>query len=182
MSLHWYFAYGSNMARSRLEQRVGGCRAIGHGWLGGFDLRFHKRGRDGSGKCDAFATGFSSDVLHGVLYGMRAEQREVLHGVEGSDYAVLTVSVAHRGGSLDAFLYVARPHAIEADLAPFDWYKAYVAAGAREARLPSAYRARIAAQPTRLDHDRARALANRTVLEIDLPATAANRSPENENS
>ncbi len=164
MSLHWYFAYGSNMARTRLEQRVGRCHSVGHGWLGGFDLRFHKRGRDGSGKCDAFATGDSADVLHGVLYGLTVDQRETLHGIEGPDYAVLAVSVAHRDGSLGAFLYVARPHVIESDLVPFDWYKAYVAAGAHEALLPGPYRARIAAQPSRVDPDRTRASANHGIL------------------
>ena len=171
-SLHWYFAYGSNMARSRLEQRVGRCVAVGHGWLDGFALRFHKRGRDGSGKCDAYATGDPGDMLHGVIYGMSADQREALHGFEGPDYAVHTISAVHRDGPVQAFLYVARAHAIDAGLVPFDWYKAYVAAGAREAMLPDAYRARIAAQPARPDPDRTRASANRVILR-----SAASQAP-----
>ena len=163
-SLHWYFAYGSNMARPRLEQRVGRCRALGHGWLEGFDLRFHKRGRDGSGKCDAFATGAAGDVVHGVLYGMSQQQRERLDGFEGPDYSVLTLTVTHRGGVVEAFLYAARAHAIRSELEPFDWYKALVAAGARQAGLPAVYRARIAAAPARPDPDLERARANRAIL------------------
>lgn len=84
---HWYFAYGSNMSRARLEARVGPCQDRGHAWLDGFDLRFHKRGRDGSGKCDAFATGARTHILHGVLFGMSAAQREALHLFEGPGYA-----------------------------------------------------------------------------------------------
>lgn len=49
-----YFAYGSNMSSARLRARVPSCRPIGIAFLPGHELRFHKRSKDGSGKCDAF--------------------------------------------------------------------------------------------------------------------------------
>ena len=53
-----YFAYSSNMLTDRLRERVPSATAIGIGQLAGHSLRWDKRSeRDGSGKCDAEATG-----------------------------------------------------------------------------------------------------------------------------
>ena len=162
--IRWYLAYGSNMCRARLEARVGPCVAGGPAWLSGYDLRFHKRGRDGSGKCDAFATGDAADVVHGVLFGMNPGQCEALHGFEGPDYAVATVTVMHADGERRAFLYLARASAIDASLAPFDWYHAFVIEGARRESLPESYVARLAAVSAMADPDAVRARTNAEIL------------------
>lgn len=52
----YYFAYGSNMLTERLIARTPSARPVGTSLLPGHRLTFHKRGRDGSGKCDAFET------------------------------------------------------------------------------------------------------------------------------
>ena len=59
-----HFGYGSNMYKARIECRLGPCDWLGAASLTGFVLRFHKRGRDGSGKCDALRTGDPADRLH----------------------------------------------------------------------------------------------------------------------
>ena len=48
-----YFAYGSNLHPERLRERVPSAESLGVARLEAHVLRFHKRGRDGSGKCDA---------------------------------------------------------------------------------------------------------------------------------
>jgi gamma-glutamylcyclotransferase len=47
-----YFAYGSNMLTERLKARVPSTRPISPAILSDYDLRFHKRSTDKSGKCD----------------------------------------------------------------------------------------------------------------------------------
>ena len=47
------FAYGSNMPSARLRGRCPSARAIGIAELRGHELRWHKRSKDGSGKCDS---------------------------------------------------------------------------------------------------------------------------------
>jgi hypothetical protein len=162
--VRWYFAYGSNMARHRLEARIGPCQTGGHAWLDGYDLRFHKRGRDGSGKCDAYATGDASHRLHGVLFGICATQRAVLHEVEGPGYGVQRMTVTCERRVVEAFLYVARRQAIEDGLRPFDWYQAFVISGARQHDLPVHYVCRLARVVTARDPDRRRADENAAIL------------------
>lgn len=57
-----YFAYGSNMSLLRLWQRVPSAVRIGVFTLQGHQLRFHKLGKDGSGKCDAYQTNNTLDL------------------------------------------------------------------------------------------------------------------------
>ena len=47
-----YFAYGSNMLTERLKARVSSATPIGKANLSDHGLRFHKKSKDGSGKCD----------------------------------------------------------------------------------------------------------------------------------
>lgn len=57
------FAYGSNMLVARLTERVPSARPIGIGQLKGHVLRWHKRSKDGSGKCDIEITESDADSV-----------------------------------------------------------------------------------------------------------------------
>ena len=78
-----YFAYGSNMSLARLQQRTPEVRRLSSCVLPGHSLRFHKAGRDGSGKCDAFLTGNPRDRVMGALFELCPEQKPDLDRVEG---------------------------------------------------------------------------------------------------
>lgn len=137
-----YFAYGSNMSTPRLRARTPSARPLATATLHGHVLRFHKRGRDGSAKCDAFATGIDSDRVVGVLYAIDLAERHRLDEAEGLNrgYRDATVSVLDaQGGSNQALIYLATPDFIDDSLHPFTWYKAFVASGAKEHGLPPGY-------------------------------------------
>ena len=153
----FYFAYGSNMSVQRLDQRVPGVRRLGAASLAGHELRFHKSGSDGSGKCDAFYTGLDQHELHGVLFELDSSGKRTLDRFEGlgAGYDEKTVSLAlGTGESVEAVTYVATR--IDAALQPFHWYKAHVLIGARSAALPSTHIDRIVAEPALDDPDRER--------------------------
>ena len=139
MSEIHYLAYGSNMLPRRIELRLGPCETLGAASLSRYALRFHKRGRDGSGKCDAFHTGDDADTLFGVVYSLSPGQRRMLDELEGSGYATREVTVRTREGILTAYTYVAREEHVEDGLRPFSWYKSIVVAGARVHALPPHY-------------------------------------------
>ena len=153
-----YFAYGSNMSSARLLARTPGARPLGTFILDHHDLRFHKRGRDGSGKCDAFFTGLDSDSVHGVLFEIAVHEKRALDRIEGlgAGYDEKQVSVRSRDGvRVSATTYVATD--IAAQLSPFSWYLQHVIVGAREAPLPEQYlRRKILAVEAMADHDPAR--------------------------
>ncbi len=142
-----YFAYGSNMSSKRLRARTESARALGVYTLPGFSLRFHKVGKDGSGKCDAFHTGDDADRVVGVLYDLDSADEAPLDRIEGLGwgYRKEQVRVHGRQGSVEsAFTYCAIR--IDASLRPYSWYREHVLAGAREAGLPEDYVADLARQ------------------------------------
>lgn len=139
-----YFAYGSNMSSRRLRARTKSARPVGVYTLPGFALRFHKVGKDGSGKCDAFRTGNSADRVVGVLYDLDAADEAPLDRIEGLGwgYRKEQVEVKGPGGDIEsAFTYCAIR--IDRSLRPYSWYLEHVLAGAREAGLPEEYVAEI---------------------------------------
>lgn len=162
------FAYGSNLAVARIEERVGPVVAVASGRLLAHALRFHKAGRDGSGKADAFATGNLEDLVYGVVYEMSDEAKRKLDRFEGlgAEYLEKDVTIATATGDVAATLYHAHPSRIDPSALPFDWYLSLVLDGARMHGLPESYIERIAAHPARVDTDRVRAAHARRLLAI----------------
>lgn len=159
-----YFAYGSNMLQTRIEQRLGACRRVVSGWIEGYVLRFHKNGGDGSGKCDCFGTRIESNTLHGVVYELSLEQAERLDAFEGPGYTRQSMEIRHGTGRLDVCAYFARPEHIDAELLPFSWYKGLVLAGAIQAGLPDYYVEGIRAVTAVLDPDQDRGVLNESLI------------------
>ncbi len=139
-----YFAYGSNMATKRIGRRVASAQVIETCLLKQHDLRFHKKGKDNSAKCDAFYTGMSRDFIWGVLYWMDPKHKPALDHAEGrgNGYEVKIVSVTGVNGHFHRALTYYATH-IEPSLKPYNWYKNHVMTGALEAGLCENYIDRI---------------------------------------
>jgi gamma-glutamylcyclotransferase len=153
-SHYLYFAYGSNMLSARLQARTPSARTAGIGQVRGHQLAWHKRGTgDGSGKCDLLLTGRDEDWAWGVLWHIHWDDKPHLDEAEalGRGYEEKQVPVMTGQGTVMAWTYWATD--IDARLPVYDWYHAYVLAGAREHGLPADYVARIAAQPVLVDPD-----------------------------
>ena len=126
------------MSSKRLSARVPSAKKICVAYLEGHQLRFHKRGRDESAKCDAHYTGNADHFVIGVMFEIPATAKHALDGIEGPGYEDKRVSVLTDGGKIvDAFTYVATH--IDKSMKPFHWYKEHVLIGAREHRLPDNY-------------------------------------------
>lgn len=159
-----YFAFGSNMLSARLRARVGRFPAGVAGEVTGHQLRFHKRSNDGSAKCDAYHTKDPNDVLHGVVYHISAAQQVLLDSCEGKGYWKHEIPVRVNSERLAAYMYVADPDFVDPDLVPYDWYKQFVIAGAKEFALPAHYVHAIAKVPALPDPDSERHLRNMAML------------------
>ena len=136
------FAYGSNMSKRRLLQRTPSARTIGIGQLVGYRLVCRMRGSDGSAKCDLHETGHAEDIAWGVLYEIAMAEKPLLDQAEGLgrayEYKTLRVQVGEQHVEAGAYI------ALEVDdtLLPYDWYLAFVLAGAEEHGLPGQLRER----------------------------------------
>lgn len=80
-----YFAYGSNMSRARLEDRVGSVRDLGRARLNAYRHGFSKLGSDGTGKGNIERPQpdrLDGEQVWGVLYEIDERQLERLHDFE----------------------------------------------------------------------------------------------------
>ncbi len=132
-----YFAYGSNLSASRLRSRVPGAEFVGVACLWGHEFRFHKRGRDGTAKADAFRSGPEAQVW-GALAMMAASDLARLDEFEPG-YQRTELPVEAKSGTERAWVYRAEPTAIGAGLRPYRWYLDLVVHGGRAHGLPSDY-------------------------------------------
>jgi len=109
-------------------------------------LTFHKKGKDGTGKCDAVFTNCKSDVVFGVVFEITTAEKIELDGYEGlkTGYEQKSVLVfTHDGQALEAVTYYATD--IDPAVKPYTWYKEHVLRGAREHSLPPDYICTISA-------------------------------------
>lgn len=166
-----YFAYGSNMLEARLKQpsRVPSAICIGVGVLRGFKIRFHKIGMDGSGKCNACATGNKDDSVYGVVFDIAEKDVTVLdkeEDIERGGYSRRKVNVKMQNDSSQCIVdcYFANSKFIDNTLHPYEWYKALVIAGAREHDLPDDYISQLEELPVIKDKDHLRVMKAKYIL------------------
>ncbi|MFP3882156.1 MAG: gamma-glutamylcyclotransferase family protein [Actinomycetota bacterium] len=136
------FAYGSNLCRSRMRERVPGATFGSVTRLPMHTLRFHKRSKDESGKADAYFTGDSADEVWGVIVEVPDDERNALDRAEGlgQGYTERDVTVYDLSGEAhQVTAYIADESAIDPSLRPYDWYKMLVVEGARAHGLPEQY-------------------------------------------
>lgn len=168
-----YAAYGSNLHPTRLRARVPSARLRGTAALEGYALRFHKRSRDGSAKCDLVA---ADEVAHVAIYELDADHKTWLDAIEGvgAGYEIATLDVPGHG---TCFAYVASASHIEPMLEPFVWYRALVEIGCRYHGFPRAYLERVAAtaaidDPDAARHEQHMSIVRQARQRIDDPAAS----------
>jgi hypothetical protein len=168
-----YFAYGSNMLTRRLRARAPSARRVAVASLGAHSLRFRKRGRDGSAKCDALWTGRPDDRVHGVLFEIADGDWAALDAAEGRgrgyERAAVDVELGD-GRRLTAQTYRAQPEYADDTLLPYSWYRDLVAAGARAHGLPKEYVEAIERQRSAPDPSPEREARERQAMECGAPA------------
>jgi hypothetical protein len=186
-----YFAYGSNLCLPRLRHRVRAAEPVGPAVLRGHVLRWHKRGRDGSGKCTIEPCADESMVVRGALFRLPESALAMLDRIEGvgRGYRVATVSVSVtvgagvgvgagvegvRGtgaGTVSARTYVAEPDFVEPSLRPFAWYRDLVAFGAEAHGSPAEYVATVRQVLAIEDADVERARIERGFMRAEWPSS-----------
>lgn len=164
-----YFAYGSNMFSRRLtaKERAPSAVPIGTGYVSNRRFTFNKVSRDGSGKCDIELAVNSTDRVYGVLFEISSAEKSSLDRAEGlgEGYREEQVQVvALNGEAYKAIAYVATEKA--PTLRPYDWYKAFVIAGATEHKLPTEYVDWLRTFDSQPDPNERRRTINKSLLAV----------------
>lgn len=75
----WYFAYGSNLSKSQMQNRVGAWKESRKVLLRGWKLLFNVHSvRWGGGTANIVQTSNSNDLVYGVVYLITESQLEIL--------------------------------------------------------------------------------------------------------
>jgi len=135
-----YFSYGSNMSERRMKERVPSAVKKSTGILYRHKLKFHKKSKDGSGKCDAYFTNNPDDYILGVLYEIDSSEKTILDRKEGLGHGYNEKEVEIElsdGKRVKALTYYATN--IDTNLMPYTWYKKHVVMGAVENNFSNSY-------------------------------------------
>ncbi len=131
-----YLAYGSNMHPMRLKLRIPSAKFYKVISLKKYKLKFHKLGKDGSGKCNIFFTGNKKDKIYGIIYDIKDLEIKYLDRFEiGYEKKFLYLEEIKE----EIFFYSALKKFINESLRPYDWYKNFVLEGAKYFNLPKEY-------------------------------------------
>ncbi len=152
-----YFAYGSNMASHRLLARIPGAKKVSTAILPDHRLRFRKSDSGKSAKCDIEMTGNRLDRVHGVVFQISNQDKEILDRYEGLGVGYFDKPVeldTETGQVISAITYYALQ--IDEGMIPYHWYKGHVLHGAAEHRLPADYISMIEAVLSKRDPDTTR--------------------------
>jgi len=162
-----YFAYGSNLHPVRLRERVSSAQIIGIAQLDKHILKFNKKSRDGSAKCNLVNTGKKSDFIHGAIYQLSAEHKVVLDNFEGKGFGYLDkqIELKFDNKKYNCFSYFAQQQYIVDDLQPYHWYKQLVALGASYLKFPASYTSSISAVDSCNDPEQNRRLQHELLLQ-----------------
>ncbi|MCK8825506.1 gamma-glutamylcyclotransferase family protein [Fuchsiella alkaliacetigena] len=130
----YYFAYGSNMSKERLEKRISKVKTMGKAKLPNYKLVINKEGNDGSGKANIV---YSLDnEVWGVFYELEKSKLEKLDSYEPNYERINVEIVNDLSESLNAITYISTK---TTDEKPFEWYKQHILKGAYEHNLPNDY-------------------------------------------
>lgn len=157
-----YLAYGSNLHPHRLQQRAPSATPLAVVRLIDQRLTFHKRSKDGSGKCNLMPE--DADMAYGVIYEMTSNDMAALDGVDGPGYLGQLIGVAIGGQKYIPTIYVARSASIDESLAPYSWYLDLIVHGAQYFNFPSNYISALQSVPSVSDDDAGRAQLNQALL------------------
>ena len=112
---NFYFVYGSNMKRSRIEERVGIVVDRGIATMRDYSIAFNKQSKDGTGKTNIIPAK-QKDVL-GVVYELSEDQLKVLDKSE-KGYFRVPMEVDLSGKIVPVQTYVAGENTINNELLP----------------------------------------------------------------
>lgn len=168
-----YAAYGSNLHPLRLTLRTPSARLLATRFVSNRSLCFHKRSADGSAKCNIANGG---EGIYVAIFEISAADKTRLDSIEGlgAGYSETTLAIPGLG---DCFAYVAEPSHIDVSLAPYDWYKALVMAGACFHGFPDSYIDGIRALPAAEDPDATRRSKRWETVKTVLADAAQCRKP-----
>ena len=131
------------MLTVKLKCRCSSVDIIGVYWTKEYNLKFHKKSIDGSGKGNMAPANGGTGELYGIVFTINKDDEQRLHDAEGYGYGYkktkIEVISEKTKKPLRAWAYYAEAAYIDDNLKPYRWYKTQTLLGAKEHGLPPRY-------------------------------------------
>jgi len=153
------FAYASNMNVDEFTKTVPSAKKIGVAKLPGYTFLFNKTADDGSSKANIVISAEPDACVWGVLIEYQDNEKQNFFNPTGwsADFELTAVNCLDKTGELyQAEAFVAKPHALNDFLLPFDWYQAKILKSASGQGFPEEYITGISLMPHKIDPDEKR--------------------------
>lgn len=134
--MRYYFAYGSNIKKDRLEGRLDKVKVFGVAILKGYHIAFNKQSVDRTGKANIIP--MVQEEIFGVLYGLSEDQFKKLDKNEDG-YKRVSMNVYLGIKKINAQTYIALEEKVNDNLFPTEKYLNFLIEGAREHNFPEEY-------------------------------------------
>ena len=152
-----YAAYGFNLHPIRLSERIPSAKLLGKAILEGKALRFHKRSKDGSAKCNIVDE--KKQRVYVAMYEIDESEKSALDNTEGAGYGYRCEEVKVLGFG-KCITYIAEDSHIDDSLKPYTWYKEMLLVGCEKLEIPKAYIEHIRCVDANEDLDQQRQAKN----------------------
>jgi hypothetical protein len=130
-----YFAYGSNLKKSVLEQKTGNkIDNYLQGRLLDYGFRFNVKNADGTARANIIVS--ESEDVFGAIYEIENKYKETLLSTEPG-YRLINVTIETETGNVPAFTFISDND--DENILPAKDYLKSIAEGAKEHKLPQEY-------------------------------------------
>lgn len=137
------------MLTERLAERCPSAVPLGIATANGYELSFAKKGADGSGKATLVKATSDDAIVQGVLFKLAESDVAALDEVERNYTRDDNFEVDFEQKTINVTTYIAAEKYCEIGLLPFDWYRDFCLAGAKQHGLDPQYINQLQALLTR---------------------------------
>lgn len=134
-----YFAYGSNLLKSRMLSRCPSAEVVCVDVFKGYVLTFNKLGVDGTAKANISK---SLGDVRGVIYTIDSQDVKKLDATEGEGVHYTRTKITTTKG-ISCWTYVACVDKIVCDIYPSHQYKNMIIKGMEAFKFPVSYISRV---------------------------------------
>lgn len=161
------FAYAGNMEVEKFVKNVPSAKKLGNGKLPGYNFTFNLTALDDSSKANIVPSFEPDAKVWGVLIAISDDEKNNFFNPDPNtnDLTLEPVNVLDESDNIyPAFVFTAKPHAVNTHLLPYDWYQQKIIKIATDAGLPESYINQIALMQAKNDPDEQRAAKRRRNL------------------
>jgi len=150
------FAYASNMKVDKFAAKVPSAKKLGVARLPNYVFTFTLTADDQSAKANITPSSDALSEVWGVLIEYADHEKDNFYYPDGNLQLIQVNCIDQHGHMHKAEAFIAKPHAVNEFLLPYDWYLEKIVRIGREEGLPETYTHALSLLDSKVDPDEQR--------------------------